>query len=398
MFDIIRTKIIGYLRGHPKTLNFFWKALHFVMNGIAFFVPVDKKMIIFASFGGRQYSDSPKAIYNEICKRGFFDDWKIKWAFVNPASFEIPRGRKVKIDTPLFFFSLMRSGVWISNSGMDRNIRLNKKRHVRIETWHGSPIKRIGSDQKVGTLGGWRSSSELDDTTIRCAQSEYDRNIFSKVFNAAKESILLCDLPRNDELKRISPSDVKEIKKKLCLSDEKKVLLYVPTYREFNINRDNQYVFISPINLDKWETALANDYYLLFRSHYAIGCTEGIYNSDFARDVSKYDNINELYAISDVLISDYSSAFFDFSILEKPMLCYAFDYEEYSCNRGLYIDIEKEMPCGVDYSEASLIQHIVELDLEDASKRVKQFKNKYVPNAGNATNIMVDKLIEKIGS
>jgi CDP-glycerol glycerophosphotransferase len=93
--------------------------------------------------------------------------------------------------------------------------------------------------------------------------------------------------------------------------------------------------------------------------------------------------------VSDLLISDYSSIFFDYSILGKPMLCYAYDYEEYSKKRGLYFDIRKEIPGGFS-SEDELIDQIIKMDYESAKKSTEDFKHKYVEDYGEATRKVVD--------
>lgn len=392
----MREKILNFLRVHPGILNIFWRVANVVLTTLGLFVPIRSHTMLITSFAGRKFDDSPKAIYEEILKRHEFDDWEIIWAFVDPTLFEIPRGKKIRIDTWAFFMALLYSRVWISNSGMDRNINIKKKGIIKIETWHGTPFKKIGEDQNAGTIGNYKERGPVDSETIRCAQSEFDREIFARVFNADKNSILLSDLPRNDALLRYTSEDICLIRSNLGVSGAKKVILYMPTYREYLVNEKNETYLAPPMNLDKWEKKLGDKYVLLMRAHYAVVEKLKLKENGFVKDVSSYPSINDLYAVADILISDYSSAYIDYSILDKPMLCFAYDEKEYTEKRGLYVDLHKELPCPVDADEDTIINRILNLDYGEASLKTKKFHEKYAPYAGNASTIIVNNLIQRL--
>ena len=393
-----RTIIINYLRQHPVILQLFWKVAKIVLVLLSKICRIKEKNILFASFGGRNFNDSPKALYDEICKRKDFDDWKLIWAFVEPNEHEIPRGKKIKIDTLPFFKALLTSHVWISNSGMDRGISYTDDRIIKIETWHGTPLKKIEGEENQNSLGGKPKEykGRLDDKTIRCAQSEYDKEIFARIFHATKESFLLCDLPRNDDLLRYTENDCEKIKTNLEISRNKKVILYAPTYREYLIDEHNSIYIAPPININKWKTLIGNEYVLLIRAHYAVSKSLNLHDDDFVKDVSGYKSLNDLYAIADLMISDYSSTFFDYSILKRPMLCFAYDKEEYEEKRGLYLNLEETLPCPIDKNEDKILNHILNLDYSKASKATELFKNKFVPHSGHASKVVVDELIKRI--
>ena len=92
------------------------------------------------------------------------------------------------------------------------------------------------------------------------------------------------------------------------------------------------------------------------------------------------------------MISDYSSAFFDFALLKKPIICYAYDYDEYERSYGLFIDLKKEFPNGVIKSESALIEFISSMDYANQCRVSADFCNKYVQRSGNATEICLNKL------
>ena len=393
----MRERLIVFLKTHPWILRTIWS----LTRGILwFFVKItkQKKSVLFCSFGGRNFNDSPKAVFDEICRRKEFQDWRFIWAFVDPDKFNIPRGAKVKVDTFAFFKALVTSKIWVSNSGMDRGIDLITDKIVRVETWHGTPLKKIGGEENQNTIGIKPKDYKgpIDYSAIRCAQSEFDREIFARVFHASKDSILLSDLPRNDELFNYNEQDCIAIRKSLGVDKSKKVILNTPTYREYLVNDNSQNFIAPPINLERWKVELGEDYVLLVRAHYAVSAALGIINNDFVKDVSAYRSLNDLFVISDMMISDYSSTFFDYSILDRPMLCFAYDKDIYEEKRGLYLDMEKELPCRVCRTEDELLSEIKKQNYVMAAKKANAFHIKYAPFAGNASKTVVDTIINKL--
>lgn len=395
----MRERLINYLKKHPVILDLFWKTLSLLLKLWSIFLPLDDKCIIFTSFGGRKFDDSPRAIYEEICSRPEFDDWKIIWAFVQPDQFQLIRGETVKIDTLSFFKALLTSKIWVSNSGMSRGIKIDRDKIIKIETWHGTPLKKIGGEEHQNSMLKKKKNntrSKIDSKTIRCAQSEFDSKIFQRIFNASKKSILMTDLPRNDALLRYDVSEVDNIRKKLGIAKNKKVILYTPTYREYLVDKRNNTYIAPPIDFNKWNKMLGSEYVLLFRAHYAVNKALNLKSTKFVIDVSDYPNLNDLYIISDMMISDYSSTFVDYSILERPMLCFAYDLEEYQEKRGLYVNLEEILPCPVDKDEDSIINRIISMDYEKGCFETSKFKERYAPFAGGASKKVVDEIIKSI--
>ena len=221
-------------------------------------------------------------------------------------------------------------------------------------------------------------------------------NLFQRLFHATKESILLCDLPRNDELLDYSTERKKTIRANLKISDTKKVILYAPTYREYLWDDNGKNLIVPPIHLNKWKEILGSDYVLLFRAHYAVGTALNIKTDDFIIDVSSFPNLNDLYAVSDMMISDYSSCFFDYSILDRPMFCFAYDLEEYEEKRGLYLDLNEVLPCNVHSDEDSLLKDVKKVNIIEASRRTKSFHAQFAPYAGHASKTVVDEISKRI--
>lgn len=396
----MRLRLINFLKMHPFWVTLAWSCARLALTVWGWFVPIREKTMMFASFGGRKYDDSPKAIYDEICLRPEFADWTLIWAFVEPEKFDLPRGEKVRVDTPAFFHALLYSRVWVSNSGMDRGIELKRKGVIKVETWHGSAFKRGTGDEKQNTLGGEKTKTHTgprDSETIRCVQSPLDLEVYMRGFHATEDSFLKCGFPRNDALFRYTEEDVARIRENLHIPAGKKVLLYAPTYREYLLNEDRECYLAPPIHLDKWEKALGGQYVLLMRMHYAVSASLGIQDTDFVKDVSAYPSLNDLYAIADCMISDYSSTFIDYSFLGRPMFSFAYDLDEFEEKRGFYFDYEATVPCPrVDRDEDSLLESILTMDEDVLRQKAVAFQKEHAPYGGHATEAVVDAISKRI--
>lgn len=358
------------------------------------FVCPDPKLILFSSFGGKKYDDSPKSVYEAMIKDNRFDDFKIVWAFNHPEKFEIARGSKIKCDTLQYFITALKASVWVTNSTIERGLSFKGKRTFYFNTWHGTPIKKMGSDidadnKSFKGKGKW----EVD---IMAAQSVYDVDIYSNAFHdISREKFRIIGLPRNDVFADIHSSNVDDLKRKLNIPLNKSVILYAPTFREYSRDADMQCKLVIPMNLDKWKNILGDKYVLLFRAHYEVAKHMDIKEDEFVRDTSAYPFLEDLMIVSDVLVSDYSSIFFDYSIMHKPMLCFAYDYEEYAQKRGMYFDIREYLPSADN--EDSLLDMLVS-ELSNCVAKTREFQERYVTEFGSASRKSLDLIYEHVSA
>nr|WP_252898139.1 CDP-glycerol glycerophosphotransferase family protein [Apilactobacillus ozensis] len=141
-------------------------------------------------------------------------------------------------------------------------------------------------------------------------------------------------------------------------------MLYAPTWRDDEYVDVGQYKFQLKLNIAKLREQLGDDYVMVLRTHYFI--TNNLDTSGFGNFVyneSSYDDISELYLISDILITDYSSVFFDYSILRRPILYYVYDYDKYaSVLRGFYLDMNKDLPGPLLKTSDEVIDSIKNID------------------------------------
>ena len=361
----------------------------FMLKFLKIMIKPDENLILINSYGGKKYDDSPKVLYEAMQRDTRFNNYKIVWAFHEPEKFEIPGAQKIKTDTLEYFKTALAARCWITNSAIERGLNFKGKKTFYFNTWHGSPIKKMGADILKSPS---KVKSNVDMMT---AQSDFEADIFSRVFNIPRENFLLCGLPRNDVLVKYTENQRKSILKKLGLPENKRVILYAPTFREYERDSMQNCVLAPPMNIKKWHEELSEDYVLLFRAHYEVGKVMNVTDDDFVKNMTSYPNLNDLMIASDILISDYSSIFFDFSVMDKVMLHFTYDYETYSSKRGMYFDI-RDMINGAS-NEDDVIEILKNMDWEKEKKATEQFRNKYLNYYGNAVEKSLDCIIENIG-
>lgn len=341
--------------------------------------------------------DSPMAVYEEICQDVRYAKYQMIWAVQEPDRFLKRTDIKViKSDTFLFFYYALKAKVWITNSSMERGLNFKKKNTICLNTWHGTAIKKMGIDIQKDNQS-FRSKVNVR-ADIMLAQSQYDIDTFSHAFELPKSIFQCIGLPRNDVLANYTEKDVERIKREMNLPANKKILLYAPTFREYTKGDKQEVVLNVPMNLQYWQEMLGEQYVILFRAHYEVARYMKIDSCSLFIDVSGYPNLNELMIVSDALISDYSSIFFDYSIMHKPMYCFAYDYDMYMQKRGMYLDLSKELPCKMHKTETELLEEILasEKDISEKILQTEEFQKKFVTEYGNAAKKSCDVLYERL--
>ncbi len=364
------------------------------INIFKLFIKPKDNLILFISFGGKKFDDSPRVIYESMIKDKRFDNYDIVWAFQDIKRFDLPRGRKVKTDSLAYYITALKARCWITNSTVERGLKFKGQQTFYFNTWHGTPIKKMGTD--ISTTNKSFKSKGKSNVDVMISQSKYEADIFSRVFNIDREKFIICGLPRNDVLINRTMETKQAMMKKIGLPLDKKVILYAPTFREYERDKYFNCIIKPQIDFDKWKKSIGTKYIVLLRAHYEVAKVLNIKTDDeFIYDVSEYPVLNDLMLASDMLISDYSSIFFDYSILDRPMLYYTYDYDEYAEKRGMYFDIRKEL-LGSSRSEEELLDLINNLDYDLALEKVRKFRSKYVESYGNAANISLDIIFENL--
>ncbi len=211
------------------------------------------------------------------------------------------------------------------------------------------------------------------------SQNPFSTSTFRRAFDFKKE-MLEIGYPRNDILLRENtPDDIRRYRKNLGLPLDKKVILYAPTFRDDEYSDDDHYQFHPQISFDLMQQQLGDEYVMIVKYHYLIMDSvdwspyEGfIYHFDQSRDIA------ELYLVSDFLITDYSSVMFDYSILDRPMFFFAYDFYKYKNElRGFYFSYRGEMPGPISTTTEELIRDIKKYDPAVYREKAHRFREKY---------------------
>lgn len=353
---------------------------------------VDDKTVVFESFQGRSYSCNPKAIYEAMKKSVEFEDFKFVWVFREPDKYKEMKASDtdiVKFESFEYYKALAKSKYWVFNSNT-RAFLKPCKNQIFVQTWHGTPLKRIGCDvcrqgnavTKLKDIAK-NYTKEARKISYMISPSQYCTDKLVSAFNLKelnKQNIVLeTGYPRNDKLFQFTDKEVSDIKNKYGISSDKKVILYAPTFRDNKHSQKEGFSLEIGIDFDKLKESLGEEYVVLFRAHYFIAKRINLKKYEgFVYDVSGVDDVNDLYIISDLLITDYSSVFFDYANLKRPIIFYMYDYEEYKNQvRDFYIGVD-ELPGPVINDQEELTKEIKKLSSEfKTDDSYKQFNKKY---------------------
>lgn len=345
-------------------------------------MPVKENWVICESFFGKSYSDSPKYIYEYLCKN-YPGKYKFIWV-VNKRT-KIPfHPIKVKRFSIRYVYYLARCKYDVFNVRQPEWMR-KREENIFLETWHGTPLKKLVFDQEevMGASPLYKAQfykqSRIWDYLV--SANHFSSDAFKSAFLYDNE-ILEYGYPRNDILHSENKEELtKHLRKKLRIPEGKKTILYAPTWRDDEYYGRGEYKFALKLDLRLLKEKLGNEYVVLLRTHYFIADALDVTGlEDFAFNVSKYDDISELYLVSDILITDYSSVFFDYANLKRPILFYTYDLEKYrDMLRGFYMDIEKDVPGPLLYNNEEVVEAIKDIDeiSQDYAERYEAFYERF---------------------
>ena len=257
---------------------------------------------------------------------------------------------------------------------------MNFKKDTKvIQLWHApGAFKKFGasSDNKSRNILG-KISRNID---YLITSSDNIEDYYSEAFQINKSKIKSLGLPRADYyFKNHNLDKLRDnFDSKYPIAKNKKIVLYAPTFRD---NQHNKNTYSHSLNLDlkKVHKSLGDNYVVALRLHYLVSESLAGGLPDGVIDVSNYPDITKLYLVSDLLITDYSSVMFDFSLTNKPMYFYMYDLKEYrDILRGFYFDIS-ELPGAILETEENLISALNDKDYEIKYRdKYQSFRNKYV--------------------
>jgi CDP-glycerol glycerophosphotransferase len=367
-----QVKIIWVVNGLKQKEWFFKAGCKVILTYLFLFIgklPTRKKTIVFESFLGRQYSDNPKAIY--LYMKENYPDYQLYWSMDRRRNHSLgPLGSCIlQRFSWKWMVTFFRAEYWIINSRLPLWIP-KPKGTTYVQTWHGTPLKRLATDMDEVHMPGTNTKrykqrfiKESKRWDYLLSPNAYSTAIFRRAFHF-RGTVVEAGYPRNDILIHSNrPEIIHQLKQTVHLPLDKKVILYAPTWRDHKFSRIGKYKFDLKFELDKMWEQLNEDYIIVLRLHYLIAEKIDISGyANFIYDFSDYEEISTLYLMADVLITDYSSAFFDFANVRRPMLFYVDDLAEYLDKRGLYFDFNKNVPGPVVRTTEELIWELKKIE------------------------------------
>lgn len=340
---------------------------------------INNKKIVFSNFAGQGYSDNPKYIAQELKKRNA--EYDLVWCVKDLASHDVPEGiRAVKYGTDECFYEWATAKAWVDNI---RNTERPQKRRkqVYLQTWHGSysPKKSEGASEDVlmpsYVRRAKKDGQQMDAIISGCLlESEVMKDYF---WLGKKTEILEYGIPRNDILfnHEVGEKKREEIRRMFEIPENTGVILYMPTYRDDGSMDCYKLDFESIINA--FELKFGRPFVAIVRLHPNIRTQWK--ELDYSAKVingSLYPDSQELFFAADYLISDYSSAPFDFILLRRPAFLLSLDHESYCKTRGVWDEIEK-YPFALSLSCDEFIEKINEFSMDEYWKAVDTYFGKY---------------------
>ena len=352
-------------------------------NKVFIKLPINKKRVMFESFLGRNVSGNPKYLYEQMIKDGLDNKYDLIWILNNIDEPINGSGKKVKRKTLKYYYYMATSKYWIFNCRQADEI-IKRKENIYLQTWHGTPLKKLAMDMDNVNMAGQTDINEYKEKFYNNSrrwdylliQNDYSREIFKKAF--AFNKTILNGYPANDILyTENNKESIDKIKDKLNIPKNKKIILYAPTWRDDNFYKKGHYRMNIELDLDRMQKELGNEYIILLRMHYLITNNINIEKyKGFVYDYSQGYDIQELYLVSDILITDYSSVMFDYSNLNRPIIFFTYDIEQYrDALRGFYFDFEEEAPGPLVVDTEGVIECLKSID--DINKQYKNKKEKF---------------------
>ena len=354
---------------------------------------LNKKKVVFENFGGRGYGDNPKYIAEELLSRNL--DYDLVWLVRPGTNYKFPQGiRTIPVGGLKEMYELATSKFWVDNNRKQRWVRKAKNQRY-IQTWHGFyPLKKMEKDAIESLPTGYISCAIHDGkmTDLMVSGCKARTQIYKTSFWYEGE-IKEWGTPRND----VFFKDINYRKKVgtfFGIASNKKLLLYAPTFRDDH--SIDAYDIDLKRTLQKLSLRFGEEWCVLVRLHPAVRekSSEFVKYDSNIIDASAYDDIQELFAACDFLISDYSDCMFEFSLTHKPVLLYASDLEAYTHGRSFYYDIH-DLPYQIAESNDELYSLIENFNEAEYKNRLERFFDKIgVFEKGTASKSVVDYIIE----
>ncbi|KWW17574.1 CDP-glycerol--glycerophosphate glycerophosphotransferase [Peribacillus simplex] len=355
-------------------------------------LPVKKNTILYESRDGNSITDSPYAMFAFMIANQDFKDYRHIWSIqefdalsdVIAKYKDMPNVTFVRRNSKEYLKCLATSEYLINNSTF-QSFFIPKKDQVYINTWHGTPLKSMGFDIPGNPSASQNVVRNFLSADYLLSPNPHTTNMYTKSYKLNglyKGEIIEEGYPRIDLTLNTDPEEYKEYVRTLglALHDGKETILYAPTWKGTNLAKVDNDILQIIADMHHLGTQVGEQYNILIKVHPFL-YKEAAKRADIKdRLVPDHVDTNELLAAVDLLITDYSSIFFDYLVTNKPILFYTWDMDVYSEQRGQYLKND-ELPGPMLFNAKELAQAI-----KDIEQVKKSYADKYLKMQQQFTN------------
>ncbi|MEH2928313.1 CDP-glycerol glycerophosphotransferase family protein [Candidatus Ventrimonas sp. KK005] len=352
-----------------------------------YILPMKNNRIIFEAYSGKSYCCNPKYIYKAISKK-FPATFEIIWV-MNQKCPDLNDTICVKRNTVRYCYYMLTSKVIITNIGFNAFIPYRNKQ-LKINTWHGGgAYKKIGIDINASRTEYDRTLRDATTMDIILSSGKSFSKVFSHAYHLSIKKMWEIGMPRNDILFSYTKHQKKAILKHLGLNKDDKLVIYAPTFRGHHSNAVCLKTTIHIDNcLNALKTRFGGKWIFGSRMHHTYYLQKNSISKGL--NLTNYPDMQELLIAADVLITDYSSCMWDFSLTGKPCFLYADDLKEYMSERNFYTPISS-WPFSVAFNNEQLSQNILDFDEEEYAQKIKKHHCELgICETGHAAEIVAD--------
>jgi CDP-glycerol glycerophosphotransferase len=351
--------------------------------------------IVYHSFEGR-FSDSPRSLYAAL--RARLPEAEHVWLGdpVHAAGFPAD-ATLVEYGSAECIAVLERADLLVANTHTD--LQWTKAPGATyLQTWHGTPLKRIHWDVLWAPEGRLdRLQRDVDQWDLLVSPNAASTPRLRQAFRYEGE-VIESGYPRNDVLSGPDREAVRaRVRRELGIADDVRAVLYTPTWRDAEVFAEGGAEFALALDVDGFAERLGGDHCLLLRLHYMLTGRLAAMDHPAVRDVSMHPDVSELYLAADVMVTDYSSTMFDFAVTGRPMVFYAYDLDDYQQRlRGFYFDFAPEAPGPIVETNEALVESLGDLGavMGPYAQRYAAFRERYCHlEDGHATDRVVDRVL-----
>lgn len=346
-------------------------------------LPMDDHLALYAAYWYRGYRCNPAALYEKA--RELSPATRGVWVVANRRQAEaLPAGVPYVVENTPGYFKAMATAKYLVNNVNFPHAMTKRPGAVHVQTQHGTPLKSMGLDLRDSPAADGMDFGQLAEHVARwdflVSPNPHTTEVFSRAYPGDYE-VLETGYPRNDRLATATTADSAAVRERLGIPPENTAVLYAPTHR------DGKSAHPDPADVRELARALGPGHTVLVRAHYLdadehAGPTAE-QPGDGARlmDVSGHPSVEDLCLAADLLVTDYSSLMFDYAVLDRPIVIYAPDWEEYRRTRGVYFDLTAEPPGTVVTEPEQLARVLLDGTAtgQQAAARRAAFRARFTP-------------------